>query len=212
MRLSTLNLIRRAKPIRRLGARLLQVMLLVWFLAHSVGLPVGLLSLRSAAQRHTVLVPMDDCQCSLKKKMSGTCCCNRRDTASMIETTTHTASTPAVVEFDLTSCCAKRQPKAVATKLKSCCSSKLAARAEQQSSKLKPSSSSDVDAAHIRAIHRCGCHSSSDWEWHAWSIVALPIRDFEPLFLTVTADLMPAASRRLPSLRHEPPVPPPRAC
>gem|GEM_PF-3614875 len=213
MRRLSPNLIRRAKPIRRLGAWLFQVALLVWFLAYSIGLPMALMALRFPATGKPALVAKEGCQCSLKKKMSGTCCCSRRDTTVEAETTRQTASAPTEDEVDLRSCCSKRQPKAVAKATrKSCCSSKVAVAVVGKSNDAKSSSPASADVHSIRGNHRCGCSSSGDWELNSGSIVALPVEDVELVISTAAAQLFATTPVPLPSLRHEPPVPPPRAC
>lgn len=210
MRRLSSNLLRRAKPICRLGAWLFQVALLVWFTAYSVGLPMALTALRSSSSGMPALVTKDGCQCSMKKKLSGTCCCSRSDTASKAEANPQTAATPAKAE--LPSCCAKRQAKAVAKTVKaarSCCSSKVETVA--RSTAPKSSCCSSKDGASLRANDRCGCNSSGDWELNSLSMLALPVGDSEPVICATVVEPIAPQSESWPSLRHEPPEPPPRA-
>ncbi len=198
-----------AKPMRRLGSFMFRVALLVWYAASSIGLPAALHALRDDSSGSVEIARNDGCRCSIKKKLSGTCCCSLRKEAA--RTPIETPEAVAADHVQPKSCCAKPNAAKTHAKVsKSCCSNKALAKTDAAGS-LSGQQTPRDGAEVARSISRCGCSSTGDLELNSLSMLALPVGDSEPVICATVVEPIVPQSESWPSLRHEPPEPPPRA-
>lgn len=177
---------RRLPRLGSVGATLLRVGMTLWFIVLSLGLPALVTLGPSGAGGTCALRPGQDCRCSLKKKLSGSCCCHLDSATNSKEV----AASEAVARKS------REQQSAKTSATRSCCASK----AEQ------------TDAKPEKGIARsgCSCRSDSEFEVMLQHVLALPVEHCEPFLIAIDELPIAANSARWPSVRHAPPEPPPR--
>ncbi len=210
MHLIRLNSFQLKLQTRRLGVLLLRVGLLAWFAIVSLGLPLLLSSgSTSSSSGGCALRPGQDCQCSVKKKLSGTCCCSRPSPETVSKTSIESSNTE-VSESQASS--SNEQPK---PESKSCCSKKRSPRvvASFQSEQLATAKCDQqvADSSQMVATDHCSCSGESDFDSSSFSQLALPPEATYSVPITARAARMTASFTRLPTLRDEPAEHPPRA-
>ncbi len=211
----THNMERNTKSMIRLGLTVLRLGLVFWFAVSSMGFPSAMLALRNHSQNVSAIDFNDGCRCSIKKKLSGTCCCLPKspDLLSAVEMSRENVTD----QMPSKSCCSKEKAKTAQTKktsAKSCCASKFAVAISDDaavSSEHAMGASGSADHSHFRPSHRCGCNSNGDVELNSWAQWALPAEDVEPVLFAANVDAIAFQCDGWSSLRHQPPEPPPRA-
>ncbi len=81
----------------------------VWFALTSIGLPGSVSQIDAASCARS---PGSQCRCSLTKRMSGTCCCNREAQAKLTKSCCSVKkSAPKLTEPIVSACCSSKVPK-----------------------------------------------------------------------------------------------------
>ncbi len=192
------------KRHHRLSVLALHWLLTIWFTISSVGAPLLLVhTMPSEGMSGCASSPDGQCRCSLKKRMSGTCCCSRKSQQSTDarEVTSSDSATR--------SCCGLKTPSEPSHE-PSCCSKKSISSAADRSTKRAASKSSDSPKERILAIESSPCGSDSHDELLVNLDPRLQLQEFLVTF-DVPDDLRVAwLQARNVGERLEPPTPPPR--